>query len=109
MDLKQMYADKTKTAEQIAASIESGWSCSSDISGAIPTVLADALGKRAAAGEVKDLVYHSLLDITPLGRSSRRSAGFPVAACVKPLAKAAAISCPAITGMHRAFLNGTSK
>ena len=67
MDLKQMYADKTKTAEQIAASIESGWSCSSDISGAIPTVLADALGKRAAAGEVKDLVYHSLLDITPLG------------------------------------------
>ena len=50
MDLKQMYADKTKTAEQIAASIESGWSCSSDISGAIPTVLADALGKRAAAG-----------------------------------------------------------
>lgn len=70
MDVMQEYADKKKTPEQIAACVESGWSCCSDISGAIPPVLADALGKRAAAGDIQDVTCHTLLDVTPLGTLS---------------------------------------
>ena len=70
MDVMQEYAYKKKTPEQIAACVESGWSCCADISGAIPPVLAEALGKRAASGEIQDVTCHTLLDVTPLGTLS---------------------------------------
>ena len=66
MDVMQEYADKKKTPEQIAACVESGWSCCADISGAIPPVLAEALGKRAASGEIQDVTCHTLLDVTEI-------------------------------------------
>ena len=67
MNVANEYAEKKKTPEQIAAMVESGWNICSDISGAIPPVLAAAVGKRAEAGEIHDVTCHTLLDITPLG------------------------------------------
>ena len=57
---------KRKTADEIAAQINDGWVCFSDIGVSNPPELTDALAARAAAGEVSGIRWHSILDIEPL-------------------------------------------
>lgn len=66
MSVHEEYLQKRTAPEGIAGRIGSGWSCCTDIAGAIPSALLDALGQRAAAGELTDLTLHTMLDLGPL-------------------------------------------
>ena len=65
LDLNKARQKKKNPAE-IALMVRSGWECFSDIAAAIPPELTDALADRAAAGEIKDVRWNSILDIEPL-------------------------------------------
>lgn len=71
MDFVSMYEEKKMTPEEVVSRVQSGWSCSADISGATPPVLNAALAKRAIKGEIHDVTCHTLLDIVPLGTLSK--------------------------------------
>ena len=66
MDLEKLYQEKRCTPEEIAAQIEPGWSCCTDIAAAIPPAIVNALGRRAASGELRDVRLHTMLDLIPL-------------------------------------------
>lgn len=69
------YQNKKREPEQIAAMVQSGWSCCTDIATAIPPLTRDALGKRAIAGEVTDITLHTMLDLMPMACLAPESAG----------------------------------
>lgn len=54
------------TASEIAGMVQDGWVCFSDIGLAIPPEITNALAARAAAGSLKRVIWHSLLDLEPL-------------------------------------------
>lgn len=66
MNWKQEYERRRQTAAQIAAQVQSGWNCCTDIAAAIPVELLNALGDIAAAGSVRDITLHTMLDLAPL-------------------------------------------
>lgn len=64
----QVYAEYEKkrcSPEEIAAQVRDGWVCCTDIGAVIPPVLLDALGARAAAGGLRDVTLHTMLDLQP--------------------------------------------
>lgn len=67
MDFLRVYEEKKRTPEEIIDQVQPGWSCCADISGATPPILDAALGKRAAVGKIRDVTFHTWLDIVPLG------------------------------------------
>ena len=66
LEFKAIYREKLTTAEAIAAQVESGWSCCTDIAAAVPPALMSALGTRAAAGEIHSVTLNTMLDLQPL-------------------------------------------
>jgi len=66
MKINPELKNKKMTSVQIATEIKDGWVCFSDIGVSNPPELTDALAARAAAGEVKGIRWHSILDIEPL-------------------------------------------
>lgn len=65
MSFCTMYQNKLKTPEEIAGCVESGWVCATDIAAAMPKTILDALGKRAAQKEIRNVRWHCLLDVLP--------------------------------------------
>lgn len=63
MDYQKMYQEKLVSPERIVAFVENGWSCVADIAAAIPGKIFAALGKRAKAGEIREVRLHTLLDL----------------------------------------------
>lgn len=66
MDFKQLYRERRHSPAEIAARIGDGWSCCTDIAAAIPPGIVNALGRRAAAGEIHGVTLHTMLDLIPL-------------------------------------------
>ncbi|MDL2328108.1 4-hydroxybutyrate--acetyl-CoA CoA transferase, partial [Ruminococcaceae bacterium OttesenSCG-928-A11] len=64
MDYQNLYREKLCPAEAIAARIQSGWSCCTDIAACLPAITA-ALNQRCAAGQLEGVALHGLLDLTP--------------------------------------------
>jgi len=65
-NIKDDYQAKLTTPAGIAAQVESGWVCGTDIALAIPYAICNEIGERAAHGELKDVTLHSMLDTRPL-------------------------------------------
>ena len=61
------YTEKRRSPEEIAAQVQSGWSCCTDIAASIPPALMEALGQRAQAGELTGVTLHTMLDLWPMG------------------------------------------
>ena len=61
-----LYKKKQTTPEGIAAQIQCGWKCCTDIAAAMPCGILNALGERAACGDITGVQIHSMLDIQPL-------------------------------------------
>jgi len=66
MGFENEYREKLTSPEEIAAQIEPGWTCASDIALAIPYAICDAIGERAKAGELSEVTLHTMLDTRPL-------------------------------------------
>ena len=66
MDVNSLYAQKLCAAEDIAAQVESGWQCFADIAAAAPPAILNALGRRAAAQQLRDVRLNGMLDLEPL-------------------------------------------
>lgn len=66
MDIDVLYQRKRSTPDEIAAQIGPGWSCCTDIAAAIPSAILNALGDRAAKGEICGITLHTMLDLMPL-------------------------------------------
>ena len=66
MDFKQLYLERYHSPAEIAAQIEDGWSCCTDIAAAIPPGIINALGQRATSGEIHGVTLHTMLDLIPL-------------------------------------------
>ena len=65
MDHGLEYQRRLGSPESVAAQVRSGWSCCTDIAAAMPPALLDALGRRAAAGELEGVALHTMLDLAP--------------------------------------------
>ena len=74
MEPKELYQEKLRTPEEIAAQIENAWSCCTDIAAAIPSGLLNALGSRAAAGGMRGITLHTLLDLSSMHIFDREAA-----------------------------------
>jgi len=61
-DYQKLYAEKLTTPEQAAALVPSGAACAADIALAQPYALYEAVAQRVRAGELDNIVQHSLLD-----------------------------------------------
>ncbi|MGM9606870.1 MAG: acetyl-CoA hydrolase/transferase family protein [Oscillospiraceae bacterium] len=67
MDIHALYENKLTSPEYIAAQIQPGWSCCSDLGTANPPAILSALGARAAEGALTGCTFHTLMDLYPLG------------------------------------------
>ena len=74
MNLQADYEGKRRSPEEIAAQVDNGWVCCTDIGAVIPPALLDALGRRAADGEVRDVTLHTMLDLQPFGALQEKAA-----------------------------------
>ena len=90
MDYKSEYRKKLLGADGVASMIGSGWTCVTDAAAAIPPAILEALGRRAEAGDVKDLTFHGLLDLMPNAMFSYPGVFTPVSWFSGKIAKAAA-------------------
>ena len=90
MDHKSEYRKKLLGADGVASMIGSGWTCVTDAAAAIPPAILEALGRRAEAGDVKDLTFHGLLDLMPNAMFSYPGVFTPVSWFSGKIAKAAA-------------------
>ncbi len=90
MGYEDEYRKRLTTADGVAAMIESGWTCVTDAAAAIPPAILEALGRRAGAGDVKDLTFHGLLDLMPSAMFSYPGLFTPVSWFSGKIAKAAA-------------------
>lgn len=61
-DYQKLYAEKQVTVEQAAGMLSSGAVCGADIALAQPNSFYDAVSARVQAGELENIVQHSLLD-----------------------------------------------
>lgn len=75
MDYHAEHKERLFSPSDIAAQIQSGWSCVTDIAASIPPALMDALGERAKAGDLKDITLHTMLDLWPISALSPEAAG----------------------------------
>ena len=66
MNVNALYQQKIQSPDALAAQISDGWSCCTDIAAAIPASIVDAIGVRAAAGELRNVTLHTMLDLVPL-------------------------------------------
>jgi acyl-CoA hydrolase len=66
LNIKQLYQDKLRTPEQIAAEFKPGWRIVSDVGLAAPKAIYTALGARAAEGAVSDITINSFIDLFPM-------------------------------------------
>lgn len=73
--IRDMYESKKTSAKDIADAVQSGWNCYTDISCAIPPAIMDALGARAAAGELQGVRWNAMLDLFPIKALSTEAAG----------------------------------
>lgn len=71
---KNEYMEKRRTPEEIAEEIRDGWNCATDIAGAIPPAIMEAMGKAAAAGRFRNVRVNTLLDLSPVLAFSRQAA-----------------------------------
>ncbi len=67
MTFQEQYQAKLRLPAEIAAMVENGWNCCTDIAAASPPALMDALGARAAKGAVGDVRLHTMLDLREHG------------------------------------------
>lgn len=65
-NIKEEYRAKLTTPAGIAAQVESGWVCGTDIALAIPYAICNEIGERATHGELENVTLHSMLDTHPL-------------------------------------------
>ena len=65
-NIKDDYQAKLTTPAGIAAQVESGWVCGTDIALAIPYAICNEIGERATHGELENVTLHSMLDTRPL-------------------------------------------
>ncbi len=63
MTFQEQYNAKLRLPAEIAAMVDSGWNCCTDIAAASPPALMNALGGRAAEGALKDVKLHTMLDL----------------------------------------------
>ena len=75
MGYETEYLEKRRSPEEVAARVQSGWSCCTDIAASIPPALMEALGQRAQAGELTGVTLHTMLDLWPM--SALRPEAFP--------------------------------
>ena len=66
MDFNELYMSKRLLPEEIAAQLQSGWSCFTDIAAAIPAGILNALAAGADTEERGSYILHTMLDLTPL-------------------------------------------
>lgn len=66
MGYEREYLEKRRCPEEVAAQVQSGWSCCTDIAASIPPALIEALGQRAQAGELTGVTLHTMLDLWPM-------------------------------------------
>ena len=59
MCFAELYRQKRRSAEEIAAAVDSGWVCCADIAAAYPAALMSAL---AARGDLEGVTLHTMLD-----------------------------------------------
>lgn len=66
MSLGSEYGRRRTTPDGIAAQIRDGWTVCTDIAASVPPAILEALGDRAAAGEVERVTLHTMLDLRPM-------------------------------------------
>lgn len=66
MGVTELYKEKLTVPEEIAARIQDGWQCCTDIAAAVPPSLMDAVGERAAAGKLHGTIMNTMLDLQPM-------------------------------------------
>lgn len=66
MNYAALYQEKRMTPEEIAAQLQPGWSCCTDIAAAIPTGILESLAACAESGDRGGCTLHTMLDLTPL-------------------------------------------
>ncbi len=66
MSINDLYLKKLTAPEQIAAQVQSGWTCFSDIALAIPFAIYNAIGDRVRKNSLSGVTMHTLLDVKPL-------------------------------------------
>ncbi len=66
MSFNEEYRKKLITPAQIAARIQPGWTCASDIALAVPYTICDAIGDRVKNDGLSGVTLHTMLDTRPL-------------------------------------------
>lgn len=72
MYIEKLYQEKRRSAEEIAAMVEPGWVCCTDIAASYPTDLMEAIAGRDGLDQV---TVHTMLDVTPNLIQQCRSSG----------------------------------
>lgn len=72
--MAEEYRKKLHTPEDIAASVQDGWCCCTDIAASIPPALMEALAQRVIREEVKNLRLHTMLDLWNMSALSAEAA-----------------------------------
>lgn len=62
-DFSKIYKSKLKTVDEVASFVSSGAVSASDIALANSALIYEALGKRVAKGELKNVTHHTILDL----------------------------------------------
>lgn len=75
MEHQAEYKKRLTSPEGIADLVEPGWSCCTDIAVAVPPAILDALGRRVADGQVKDVKLHTMLPLQPIAVLSEQMRG----------------------------------
>lgn len=61
-----IYLKKRLSPAQISEQLQPGWTCCTDIAAAIPPAIINALGDRAATGDLHGVTLHTMLDLVSL-------------------------------------------
>lgn len=62
----EQYRERLTVPEQIAAQIQPGWNCCSDIALAIPYAICNAIGERVRENGLSGVTMHTILDVYPM-------------------------------------------
>ena len=74
--IQALYQEKLTTAEGIAAHVQPGWVCSSDIGLGMPYALLNTLGEYLREHKVEGVSIHTILDLRPLNCFDREIAPY---------------------------------
>lgn len=72
MYVEKLYQEKRRSAEEIAAMVEPGWGCCTDIAASYPTDLMEVIAGRDGLDQV---TVHTMLDVSPNLIQQCRSSG----------------------------------